>query len=168
MVKTCFKCQQEKSIEEFYKHKQMADGHLNKCKDCTKKDVSDYRYNPETRPLVLLRDRIRGRSEEKKAISAKYRKSLSPEYRKQVLDRYSAKFPEKRKAHHAVSNAVRDKRITKMPCEVCGNLVVEAHHDDYSKPLDVRWLCKKHHMELHQKMDDVYMLLKSQDMSTLL
>ena len=35
------------------------------------------------------------------------------------------------------------------PCEVCGDTKVEKHHDDYSKPLEVRWLCKTHHRELH-------------------
>jgi ribosomal protein S27AE len=41
--------------------------------------------------------------------------------------------------------------LIKQPCEVCGNLKAQAHHDDYSKPLQVRWLCQKHHTEHHQK-----------------
>ena len=40
--------------------------------------------------------------------------------------------------------------ITKLPCEKCGSVEdVHAHHDDYYKPLDVRWLCRQHHREYH-------------------
>lgn len=38
-MKTCFKCKIEKPLDQFYKHKKMPDGHVNKCKDCNKKDV---------------------------------------------------------------------------------------------------------------------------------
>lgn len=41
--------------------------------------------------------------------------------------------------------------LERKPCEMCGEERSDAHHDDYSKPLEVRWLCRKHHMELHRK-----------------
>lgn len=45
--------------------------------------------------------------------------------------------------------AVASGRLVKAPCEVCGASKVEAHHDDYSQPLAVRWLCHTHHREYH-------------------
>lgn len=49
-----------------------------------------------------------------------------------------------------MAQAVRKGRLIRRPCELCGNPVVEGHHDDYGKPLDVRWLCHRHHRALHQ------------------
>lgn len=41
-------------------------------------------------------------------------------------------------------------KIIKLPCEVCNNINSEAHHNDYDKPLEVKWLCRKHHIEYHK------------------
>jgi len=57
------------------------------------------------------------------------------------------KYPERRKAHADVFVALRNGSITKQPCEKCGCEKVEAHHEDYLKPLEINWLCKKHHAE---------------------
>lgn len=54
-------------------------------------------------------------------------------------------------AREAVARAIRAGRITRDACETCGSPDTEAHHDDYAKPLSVRWLCRKHHRELHAK-----------------
>lgn len=51
----------------------------------------------------------------------------------------------------SVANAAQhDGRLVPQPCEICGTQETEKHHDDYDKPLDVRWLCRPHHMELHR------------------
>lgn len=55
-TKTCFKCGRTLPITEFYKHKQMADGHLNKCKDCTRKDVREREQND---PMAILKSRVK-------------------------------------------------------------------------------------------------------------
>jgi len=65
------------------------------------------------------------------------------------------RYPHKKKASTAVGNALRDGRLFRKPCEVCGSLKVQAHHDDYSKPLDVRWLCVAHHAEHHRTMREM-------------
>jgi hypothetical protein len=52
-------------------------------------------------------------------------------------------------------------RLIRQPCEVCGEKKVEAHHDDYDKPLDVRWLCKAHHTDVHRKPKPPVQMLRA-------
>lgn len=119
-MKTCFKCKRTKPLSEFYIHYQMADGYLNKCKECTKRDVrKHYRRN-------------------KKKVDD--------------YDRWRHKArPEKYLAQVAVRNAVARGNLVKGPCAVCGSTErIHGHHDDYSKRLEVIWLCPKHHGERHR------------------
>lgn len=62
---------------------------------------------------------------------------------------YRARYPEKYAAHQAVQTATRNGTLTASSCVICGSNNVHGHHDDYSKPLDVVWLCHQHHMERH-------------------
>lgn len=64
--------------------------------------------------------------------------------------------PEKYLAHVAVQRALATGTLVKAPCEVCGSKAVDAHHDDYRKPLDVRWLCRRHHIRLHYGGEDLF------------
>lgn len=54
-----------------------------------------------------------------------------------------------RKCHNAVRRAVEKGLLIRLPCEVCGATPSEGHHEDYSKPLQVKWLCRKHHLGHH-------------------
>ena len=49
------------------------------------------------------------------------------------------------RASGLVRKAIRNGVLVRQPCEVCGSEPSDAHHDDYEKPLDVRWLCRLHH-----------------------
>src|SRR5262252_7816106 len=55
----------------------------------------------------------------------------------------------RRLAGYKVTHAVNKGRLTREPCEVCGDPDTEAHHEDYDKPLEVKWLCRTHHRERH-------------------
>lgn len=132
--KICFKCQLEKPLTEFYKHKQMADGHLNKCKICAKNDVSKHRL--ENIDSIRQYDRQRGKLKNRREKAAL------------LISKWRLENPQRRAAHIAVGNAVRDGRLIPWPCMLCGNKA-EAHHPDYSRPLDVVWLCPPHHKQAH-------------------
>lgn len=137
-MKTCILCNTEKPLTEFYRHPQMADGRLGRCKECHKEAVRlNYRAN---KPKYQLYDQARAKTPSRKAMLLEYQRQ-----RRQ-------RFPMKAVAWNAVNNAVRDGRLKRQPCEVCGATEVEAHHPDYSRPLDVRWLCFKHHRETHGQM----------------
>jgi hypothetical protein len=131
--KTCFKCGETKPLAAFYKHKAMADGHLNKCKECTKKDADKHRS--ENLDKIREYDRNRGN---------RLPKGYVKEYR--------SRYPKKYKAHYMVNNAIRGGKLFVEPCEICGiTESVHAHHNDYAKPLNVRWLCAAHHQQWHAK-----------------
>lgn len=66
--------------------------------------------------------------------------------------RWTEANPEKRAAHQAVEYALRKGRMERRSCERCGAQKAQAHHDDYSKQLDVTWLCPSHHRERHREL----------------
>lgn len=130
-TKQCFKCQAIKPLEDFYKHPMMADGRVNKCKECNKRDVRENRVDK----VEYYREYDRGRG------------NRQP---KEYNGQYIKKYPVKYAAHILVSNYVRDGKLTRKPCEICGDEKrIHAHHDDYAYPLDVRWLCAAHHRQWH-------------------
>lgn len=62
------------------------------------------------------------------------------------------RYPEKQRAREILRNEIIQGRIKRQPCEVCGKKdYIHAHHSDYSKPLEIMWLCSVHHAEQHKK-----------------
>lgn len=133
-MKKCFKCLKDLPLSEFYKHVSMSDGHLNKCKSCTKNDVSKHRQDN----LEYIREYDRMRSSQPHRL----------EKNKQVTEAWRVSHPKRRSAQITLGNAVRRGLVKKCPCMVCG-AKAEAHHPDYDRPLDVVWLCRSHHMQAH-------------------
>lgn len=125
----------------------MGDGHLNKCKKCAKKDVADRIKIKEKDFNWVLSERKRHRQK-----SRKYREE-GKKYKKSDSKKWLLENPEKKKAHMEVKNALRSGRMHRHPCCICGNKA-HAHHEDYSKPLEVIWLCPKHHGERHVQINE--------------
>jgi hypothetical protein len=70
------------------------------------------------------------------------------EQEKNRKNEWRLKFPERKNAHGKVRTAIKSGRLVRLPCFVCGDNA-EAHHPDYSRPLDVVWLCSPHHRQAH-------------------
>ncbi len=131
-MKICFKCGEKLPLSEFYRHRQMADGHLGKCKKCTRLDSTTNRNNNLER--IRAYDRAR-------------RNRQPPEY----YAEYKANYPNKYKAKNMVNNAIRDGKLFRENCSTCGaDERIHGHHDDYLKPLNVRWLCAVCHKQWHR------------------
>lgn len=87
------------------------------------------------------------------ARTRQYKKTDAGRAAAKVSDaRQRKKFPEKYAARQSVLKALRSGRLVRKPCEVCGAPKTQAHHTDYSKPLDVQWLCPDHHREADKEL----------------
>jgi len=173
-MKTCKKCGDAKPESEYYRRH-------NSCKECVKARVRANRaanaehYKEFDRQRANNPDRVAARLAYSKTVAGKAshakarEKFANSKKGKEWRAKYQAsdhakslhlaatyrwieKYPEKKAAQIKLNNAKRAGKIVEQPCEVCGTTEsIEAHHDDYSKPLDVRWLCTKHHAEHHRR-----------------
>lgn len=120
----CKQCKFVKGDDQFYTSNQST------CKECIKANA---RANRRKRiDYYRAYDRERGNRQGLEYLRS-YRKSNAAKY----------------KAHCMVNNAIRDGKLLKESCEICDDENVHAHHDDYLKPLEVRWLCPAHHHQWH-------------------
>ena len=155
-TKICTKCGIEKTLENFVKQKSGKYNVTAKCKNCYKKYYEKYISKSENK-------KKRHENYVKRYNKLEIRKRISEqgkEYRKQEYVkkaqikkemRMREKYPEKRFARNEMTKAICRGDLKRKPCIMCGNSKSEGHHEDYNKPLDVIWLCKKHHTELHRK-----------------
>lgn len=140
-MKTCKTCKIEKDDCQYYSNDKS-------CKDCRTAKV---RANRE-KNIEKYRefDRQRANNPERVAARAAYAKTDAGKAAiRRAHVKWENKHPKRKHAVTTVSNAVRDGRLLKQPCIVCGETEVEGHHPDYDRPLDVVWLCVAHHKQLH-------------------
>lgn len=179
MTKICKGCACEKDLGCFPPHRTSRDGHLGVCRDCKHErdrqyrlshatQIAAYRQSEHYKALIggyresgkLAQSRRKWRQSEKgKLAGRRERQSESTRRTKRKYAHSPAglkaqraarrRNPQKRSARVAVNNAIRDGRLTRLPCEHCGNPKSQAHHSDYSRPLDVTWLCFRCHKNQH-------------------
>ena len=125
-MKKCFKCNIIKDLSDFYPHKKMPDGHLNKCKECNRKDSALQLEKNKLNPDWVAKEKERARKKQ-----------------------YAKKGLPKTLIYVEVNRRIRSGEIIKKPCEVCGKEKAQGHHEDYNKPYDLVWLCVRHHQDRH-------------------
>jgi hypothetical protein len=135
-LKICFKCKREKDLSEFYRHPQMADGHLGKCKACARGDNRAW---------------YRGTWKDRRAYELKRGKSKKVRERWRLAVRIRRlRHPGRYRCYSRVWAALASGKLKRQPCKKCGTRrKVQAHHKDYRKPFDIDWLCRRCHNEKH-------------------
>jgi len=138
-TKMCFKCLENKDLSEFYVHKQMKDGYLGKCKQCTKKDSRINELKLISTPEGLEKERARHR-EKYYRLEYKEKHKPTPEKKREIMARYKAKYPEKVKSKNICSH---------LRPVIKGN---ELHHWNYNVAFakDVIELSTEEHAKAHR------------------
>lgn len=130
-MKTCKICGKSEPVVGF------SYGHL-RCKPCASKRAVEWAKNNSKRKLA---------SNKQYLSTPKGNKAI---YKKTLL--FRRRFPKKYSAYIAVQTAIRNGSMKRKSCEICGIKKTHAHHDDYNKPLLVRWLCELCHVRIHRIM----------------
>lgn len=161
--KKCTKCVETKPLTEFYIQSGSTGGYQGNCKVCDNADNKAWREANKER-IAATKKAWRDANKERIAATNKaWREAnkelvcatkkawceANPDKAKAKKARKKERWPEKFAARRAVMRYVAAGKLVKQPCEVCGSSEVHGHHDDYSKPLEVRWLCPIHHNEHH-------------------
>ncbi len=153
MQKTCFKCLLPLPRSEFYPHPSMSDGLMGKCKTCTKKDVAEREARlKETDPVWVRKERERHRLKSIKARLLGTASPKNPETKKKWCQANRIKVYAQRKAAYAQRRGIIVKPVCCSSCDLATGRL-HKHHPDYSKPLDVVWLCPKCHGFVHRLKD---------------
>lgn len=139
-MKICKTCKKLKENTEFYRYKYSKDRLCYVCKKCRNEITRKWYYKNQEKYKKLM---VKWKKENPK----KYKKTKRNSY-----INYRKKYPERVLVKIEFQKSLRKGIIKKYPCEVCGDTKSQGHHPDYSKPLEVIWLCQKHHSELHAKL----------------
>lgn len=159
-LKRCACCQEQKPLSEYQKHTGTKDGLRCYCKACQRQKKKEYfqRYPEKLKEKNRKKNRhqIKKRRPSYRKCRARREKeryhndAAYRERKKEMWRKAKALFPERQAARTRFQRAVRAGKIQKLPC-VCGNPNSQGHHEDYSKPFEVVWMCASCHQKEHTK-----------------
>lgn len=141
-MQDCTLCGKTKDESEFYS------GFV-RCKDCVRAYQNAYRAKKNADKPSDWKQKTKDKKAYQKAWLA-----ANPGYATKAKREWWHKNKDRLKVKWKVRDALKDGRLAKLPCFVCGATEVDAHHPDYSAPLSVVWLCKEHHKQLHREAKD--------------
>lgn len=134
----CTKCNSEKPVDYFYSSTIYKKGSYGECKECVRTRVKASRARP---------DRI-----------AYFKSDEFKEKNKEKFQKYLSKYPNRHEVRMQTNNAIDKGLIVRAKnCENCGGSEnIEAHHDNYNYPLNIKWLCKNCHASWHCENTPIY------------
>jgi hypothetical protein len=151
-MKTCKQCGEVKPLDEFHKSKSTRDGYRGDCKACHNATSRQWRAAHPERMAALNKQWKQDHPEEVAANNKQWRQE-HPEAVSAYTKEYQAKNPLKKRAQNIINRAIRDGKLTKpTTCSECNATgTIQGHHCDYTKPLEVMWLCQTCHIAWHKE-----------------
>lgn len=153
----CSQCKEHKEREAFGKDKSAARGFAYRCFDCQK---AHYEANKERYKEKRLRYAKNYRLQNRERLAQEFRDfrkqktKTDPEGFRKLRYRYMQKYKDnnalKTSCRMKYDSAIAMGKLVREPCVICGELKTDGHHADYTKPLDVMWLCRSHHLAWHR------------------
>lgn len=146
----CKVCGMAKPVESFGRYKSRGvEYRRHTCKGC---------YNKKWSPIIAshnsryYHENVNGYADRKRQqASRQHLENPQAHYNRNV--EYWRRHPQKAACTQAVRAAVKSGKLKRLPCSICGSQRSQAHHDDYTKPLEVVWFCSKHHGERHRDIN---------------
>jgi hypothetical protein len=154
MKRHCSKCKTKKPLDDFYRDKGGPLGRSYVCKVCTKDRVRQWNLDNPNKTKIRSRIwRMENRPDWVETRKQAIRKEGASKFKKRVKIASQKTYQKNKVRHHCraiTAHAIHIGNVKKEPCSICGKQEVVAHHCDYSQPLNVTWLCQKHHVAWHR------------------
>jgi len=157
LTKKCTKCSCTKDLSEFHKHRFFKDGHTYICKACAKKHRREHYLKNRERQLAQNKEWKNNNEERNRELQKEHKRKLRSDPVKNALllravRKWTRQNPQKKTAQDLVKYRINKKGDRPQSCPICKREgATLAHHEDYSKPLEVVFCCYVCHKKIHNK-----------------